>query len=209
MPEKATGEDLERLHARIGSLEDTVRALLDAQTGGAESRLLRAELRKAFERISDLEDENRRMRDEIAGMRRKIAYYESENMSTSTPSAYNEARAKFRKRRGEDPKGGPGEKINREGATRGPNGKRIGPPVGHAGASHHNRATLPPLHYPLDDAASACCGKPLAAMRPACKLVYDLDAHYMVQCAMAVIGRAACTSCGRVFRAPNPFLDGT
>ena len=46
-------------------------------------------------------------------------------------------------------------------------------------------------------------------MRPACRPVYDLDACYTVQCAMAVTGRALCPPCGRVFRAPNPFLDGT
>ncbi len=208
-------EDIKRLHARIDSLEDTIGILLDAQTGGAESKLLRGELRKAFGRIRELEEENRRQREEMEGMRRKIAYYESENMPTSTPSGYNGARDKFRRRRGEDPKGGPGEKISREDGgdeddvTRGPSGGRIGPPVGHAGASHHNRATLPPLYYPVDDAVSECCKRPLAGMRPACKLVYDLDACYAVQCAMAVIGRAGCPSCGRVFRAPSPFLDGT
>ena len=208
-----------RLHARIDSLEDTIRTLLDAQTGGAESKLLRGELRKALGRISELEEENRRQGDEMEGMRRVIAYYESENMPTSTPSGYNDARGRFRRRRGEDPKGGPGEKTGREGgggeeeeeedAARGPNGGKIGPPAGHAGASHHNRATLPPLYCPVDDTVSGCCGKPLVRMRPACKLVYDSDACYAVRCAMAVIGRAECASCGRVFRAPSPFLDGT
>lgn len=46
-------------------------------------------------------------------MRKTIAYYESENMSTSTPSTYNDVRRKFREWRGEDPECEPGEKINR------------------------------------------------------------------------------------------------
>ena len=146
MTEEAPQEDIERLHARIDRLEGTIGALLDAQTGGAESRLLRGELRKAFERIRELEEENRRLRDEMWEMRRKIAYYESENMSTSTASIYNDERRRFREGRGEDPKGGPGgedqpgggeggggggdeeEEEEEDGVTRGPNGGRIGPP---------------------------------------------------------------------------------
>ena len=46
-------------------------------------------------------------------------------------------------------------------------------------------------------------------MRPACRPVYDPDACYAVQCAMAAVDRARCPSYGRVFSAPSPFLDGT
>ena len=73
-------------------------------------------------------------------------------------------RKKFRIKRGENPAGGPGEKImykndtdaGNDGGNDGDvnnsasenlakNGKRRGPPVGHNGVSHHNKATLPPI----------------------------------------------------------------
>ena len=147
MLEKSLLKEIKELHAKIDSQDATIATLFDAQTGGAESKLLRGELKKAFEKIRNLEKENQQHRDEIKKMRRKIVYYESENMSTLTTSNYNDARRKFREKRGENPKGGPGEKISKavedadnngkDDGTRGPNGKKIGPPIGHTGVSHH------------------------------------------------------------------------
>lgn len=51
-------------------------------------------------------------------MIRLIAYYESENMPMSTPSGYNGARGKFLERRGENPKGGSGERSAGRAAVR-------------------------------------------------------------------------------------------
>lgn len=193
------------LEDRNADLEETVRGLAGAQAGSAEIRILRQELKKAFEMNDRLRAELVEMRGEMTALRRKVAYYESENMGTSTASTYNDERRKFRRGRGEDPKAGPGE--GRGGG--GPSGKTLGPPLGHRGVSHGNKATLPALRFRLDATASPCCGEPLAAVRPACKLVYDFDSSYVVQAAMAVADRAECARCGRIARAPSPFLDGT
>ena len=46
-------------------------------------------------------------------------------------------------------------------------------------------------------------------MRPACKMIHDLDHYCRAQSVMCIIERAACAKCGRMFRAETPFLDGT
>ena len=54
------------------------------------------------------------------------------------------------------------------------NGKKLGPPDGHAGISHHNKATLPPMRYSITITQSECCwGAGITAMRPVCKMIND------------------------------------
>ena len=47
MSEKVLLEKIEELHSKIDSQDATIATLLDAQTGDAESKLLRRELKKS------------------------------------------------------------------------------------------------------------------------------------------------------------------
>ena len=103
-------------------------------------------------------------------------------MSSSTTSLYNSQCDNFRRRRGENLVGAPGEKIGKdESEDTGDNnksssnsskdgddddttttvysnltknGKKIGPPMNHDGVSHHNKITLPSMRYCLGFAES-------------------------------------------------------
>ncbi|MCE2498620.1 MAG: transposase [Nitrosopumilaceae archaeon] len=221
------GDVFGEILVRMARLEKAVARVAEAEPGSAEARCLRKALAESFAVIDSLTDAVMQMRAEIDTMKRKLARYESENMSSSTTSLYNHERGKFRARRGENPAGGPGEKIM-SGDGDGPdddssgngvstaapenltkNGKKIGPPIGHRGVSHHNKATLPPMRYAIETTKSQCCGAHLAMLRPACKMVYDLDQHYQVQSVMIVIERAKCAGCSHMLRAETPFLEGT
>lgn len=212
--EASTGGDPAGTEPSLAVLGGLLKDILNAETGNAEIRLLRKALAEAFAVIDAQARTIREMREEIDEMKRKLAYYESENMSTSTLSLYNKRRAKFRKGRGEDPAGGPGERARQGGGGGGgekpaKNGKKAGPPAGHEGVSHHNKATLPPLYYFLKTAESPCCGAKIIMLLHACKMVHDLDESFRVQSAMCVAERGACSSCGRIFKAETPFLEGT
>ena len=212
--EASAGGDLAEMQSKLDTLQGLLKDILNAETDNAEIRLLRKALAEAFAVIDAQARTILEMRKEIDEMKRKLAYYESENMSTSTLSLYNKRRAKFRRRRGEDPSGGPGEKARQgDGGGGGQkltkNGKKIGPPAGHRGVSHHNKATLPPLYYFLKIAESPCCGAAITMRKYACKMVCDLDGNFRVQSAMCVAERGACASCRRIFRAETPFLEGT
>ena len=80
-----------------------------------------------------------RLRLEIAERDRRLARYENPNAPSSTDSLYNEERAAFRKRMEKEsepgPEGGPEPEDGDSGGT-----SRRGPPKGHAGKSHGNRA---------------------------------------------------------------------
>ena len=159
------GRTFDDLLSRITGLENAVACVAEAESGSAESRYLRKALAEAFSAMDSLTDTVRKIQAEIDTMKRKLARYESENMPSSTTSLYNRERGKFRARRGENPAGGPGEKIGRgddggggqdddgggggnpASASLTKNGKKLGPPVGHKGASHNNKATLPPMRY--------------------------------------------------------------
>ena len=170
-----------------------------------------------FEKIRNPETENQQYRDEIKKMRKKIAYYESENMSTSTTSNYNDARRIFRENRGENPKGGPGEKINNavedaddnggDECTRGPNGKKIGPPIGHTGVSHHK----PPIHHCIiiwiQNNVHAAKRHLLGYVQHASS--YTTLMHIMLCSAPWRGSRGPNAHAAANVRAPNPFLDGT
>ena len=77
----------------------------------SENVILRRELGRALNRIDQLEIMNKTMLKEITMLKTRLALYESPNMPTSQPSLYNYDRKEFRKRRGEDISGSPGDKA--------------------------------------------------------------------------------------------------
>lgn len=189
----------------MGSGETAVlrREIATLHAGLDESR---AEIKSLKERLEERDAE-------IARLRARLAYYEAPGMPTSQPSLYNAKRAKFRKSRGEDPAGSPGDRKEPGGGDGGAagreGGKKRGPPVGHAGVSHGNKPARQSLRYGLEFDASPCCGLPLAGLRPKAKLVGDLDGTYRMRHAMVLAARAGCAGCGRVHEADTPFVDGT
>ena len=191
----------------------------------SETAVLRKELRKALgtmeeqeRRITELEKSNAEKDEKIGMLESKLAYYESSNMSSSTTSLYNSKRKKFRKRRGEKISGGPGEKV--EGGDGGDGGDgenkgRRGPPVGHAGASHHNAATHDTVRY-MVDRDGACPEEgcrwgvgPMEHLRYTSKLIAELDDTFHWIFFMARIEVCGCPGCGRTVVADTPFLEGS
>ena len=187
----------------------------------SETVVLRKELRKALgkmeeqeKRITELKKLIAEMGDENAMLKSKLAYYESSNMSSSTTSLYNSKRKKFRKRRGEKISGGPGEKVEGgDGDGDGNKGKR-GPPVGHAGASHHNAATHDTVRY-MVNRNGACATEgcrwdgALEHLRYTSKLIAELDDTFHWIFFMARIEVCKCPGCGSTVMADTPFLGGT
>lgn len=174
-------------------MADSEAAVLRRELAAAITGLdkLKQEFAGLGERYAALEKEN-------AGLRARLALYESPNMPTSQPSLYNAERKRFRESRGEDPGGNPGD---------GARGKKRGPPAGHAGVSHSNAPAVA-LRYGLGSAACRCGGA-LVMLRPVGKLVTDFDPSMRMVTANAVIQRAGCGRCGRTAMAPAPFLEGT
>ena len=87
-------------------------------------------------RIMLLEIENDRLRLELAERDRRMEKYENSDSPSSTGSLYNAERTAFRKRM---------EREDADGRQDGPEPKdgdktRRGPPAGHAGVSHGNKA---------------------------------------------------------------------
>ena len=151
------------------------------------------------EKISGLEKELSIVKKENAELQARLALYESPNMPTSTPSLYNDARKKFREKRGEDPGGSPGDAAR---------GKKRGPPCGHHGTSHGNRPSMT-LRYDLDFKICPKCNIQLRMLKPIHKLVNDLDDSMRMITANAIIQNAVCPQCNTVHVAATPFLGGT
>ena len=158
------------------------------------------------------------MKAEMDDLRKKVAYYESANMPTSTPSLFNEERKKFRDARKKEEAAGStngGEKKEESAAP----AKKRGPPMGHKGISHHNKSTLPPKRYPLEYETAVCpkCGNAdvsrggtgFQKIRAANKQIIEMDPQYRGHVFTAVVERAACIACGGILRAHTPFLEGS
>ncbi len=149
--------------------------------------------------LSIVKKENADVKKENAELQARLALYESPNMPTSTPSLYNDARKKFREKRGEDPGGSPGDAAR---------GKKRGPPCGHHGTSHGNRPSMT-LRYDLDFKICPKCNIQLRMLKPIHKLVNDLDGFMRMLTANAIIQNAVCPQCNTVHVAATPFLSGT
>ncbi len=154
---------------------------------------------KLEKELSDIKKENSDTKKENTKLQARLALYESPNMPTSTPSLYNDARKKFRERRGEDPGGSPGDTAR---------GKKRGPPCGHRGVSHCNRPSRT-LRYDLDSKACPKCDVQLRMLKPLNKLVNDLDDSMRMRAANAIIQNAVCPKCNGEVVAATPFLGGT
>ena len=95
---------------------------------------------------------------EIIQLKARLAFYESPNMPTSSPSLYNKRRKEFDKKSAAISAGTAGD-DNKDTGTAGDDdnnnddqkSKKRGPPIGHEGISHHNISTIKePIRYSLD-----------------------------------------------------------
>ena len=127
--------------------------------------------------------------------------HENPHMSSSTDTDYNEKRRKYRKGRGEDTNGSPGDKATTDGYS-------IGPPLGHTGVSHSNTPSCT-LKYNLGTDRCYICGHKMKRLIPIYKTVTDMDRYMRPVSATAVIQNACCTHCGATVKARTPFLVST
>ena len=179
----------------------------------SEMAILRKEIAFMVGKMDKVEKKCTELEKENVKLRRLVAFYESANMPTSQPSLYNAKRQTFRKNRGEDPAGSPGDKAKMQDGTTGQgqeNGaqsKKRGPPIGHDGISHHRTAEMT-VRYQLKS-EQCSCGGTLVLQRPVSKLVTDFDKSWKVRTMCVVLYRGVCDRCGMRVTADSPFPDGT
>ena len=150
-----------------------------------------------------LELENDRLRLEIAARDRRMETYENSDAAASTGSLYDAERAAFRKKMEKEDAQEDGPEPNDEGKA------RKGPPSGHTGASHGNKAERT---VTLRVRKCKECGRGhLSGLPPRVKMVDDFaaDGAMRVECAAYVIERAACRKCGGISTADPPTIPGT
>ena len=171
---------------------------------GSENILLCKELVKTYSTINEkskkiekLEKRIGELEKIIAEMSKKLNFYESSNMPTSQLSLFNKKRAKFRKSRGEDPSGSPGDPAR---------SKKIGALIGHVGVSHeHTPEGI--IRYDVDSDICVCGGY-FIRHKPISKLISDIDGC-KIKTVNALITNATCEKCNNIEYAKTPFLDGT
>ena len=167
-------------------------------------------------RIATLEAENDRLRLEIDGRDRRLAKYENAHSPSSSGSRYGEERAAFRKKMSEggyadenDDEGGPEPDGDGDSGRAEDGPSRRGPPAGHVGASHKNKADRTVV---LRVCRCGTCGRGhLRKMPPVVKMVYDFAGgnSMAVECVAYVMGRGSCKRCGNVTTAAAPAVPGT
>ena len=168
-------------------------------------------------RVAALEAENDRLRLEIAKRDRRMAKYENAHAPPSSGSLYNERRAAFRKKMAEDgyvdgdgpEPDGDGDYDGGDGGKADDGPSRRGPPAGHAGASHKNKADRTVV---LRVYRCGTCGRGhLRKMPPAVKMVYDFAGgnSMTVECIAYVMRRGSCKRCGGITTAAAPAILGT
>ena len=90
-PNMATGgSGFDELFSRFSRLEAAFSDVMKAESSSEENRYLRKALAESFAVTESLVATVRQMQAEIDIMKRKIARYESENMTSSTISLYND-----------------------------------------------------------------------------------------------------------------------
>ena len=154
-------------------------------------------------RMMLLEMENDRLRLELAARERRMETYENSDASSSTDSLYNAERAAFRKKMEKEDAQEDGPESNDEDRA------RKGPPAGHAGVSHGNKAERTvTLHVRRCEACGRGC---ISGLPSKVKMVYDFaaDGAMRVECVAYVIERAACRKCGGISAADPPTIPGT
>ena len=182
------------------------RELVKVTTEYRNSQKKMAELEAGLaKKIMLLEIENDRLRLELAERDRRIEKYENSDSPSSTGSLYNAERTAFRKRM---------EREDADGRQDGPEPKdgdktRRGPPAGHAGVSHGNKAERTVTLYARK--CEACGRGHLSQLPPKIKMVYDfaVDGAMRIECVAYVIERAACKRCGVISAANPPTIHGT
>ena len=150
-----------------------------------------------------LELEIDRLRLELAARDRRMETYENSDASSSTGLLYNAERAAFRKKMEKEDVQEDGPEPKDEGKT------RKGPSVGHAGASHGNKAERTvTLHVRKCEGCGRGC---ISELPSKVKMVYDFaaDGAMRVECVAYVIERAACKKCGEISAADPPTIPGT
>ena len=179
---------------------------------------------KFTKKVTLLEIEVDRLTLENTGYRRRLRKYENPNMSSSTDSLYNSDRAAFRKqmdmeakmepdgsngggpKEGEEPEPEDGPESEGEGAG---DKARKGPPAGHAGASHKNRAERTES---LPVRRCEKCGRGhLVRMPSIVKMVYDFpdDGAMRIERVAYLLGQGLCKRCNHVSSAVPPTIPGT
>ena len=144
----------------------------------SEMAILRKEIAFMVGKMDKVEKKCTELEKENVKLRRLVAFYESASMPTSQPSLYSAKRQTFRKNRGEDPAGSPGDKAKMQDGTgqkheTDAQSKKRGPPVGHDGISHHRTAEMTVMYQLKSEQCS--CGGTLVLQRPVSKLVTDFD----------------------------------
>ena len=115
-----------------------------------------------------LELEIDRLRLELAARDRRMETYENSDAASSTGSLYNAERAAFRKKMEKEDVQEDGPESNDEDKA------RKGPPVGHAGASHGNKAERTvTLHVRKCEGCGRGC---ISELPSKVKMVYDFAA---------------------------------
>ena len=157
------------------------------------------------EKIRQLTLENDAFKLQIAENNRRFAMHDSEHSPSSTNSTYNAERDKFRKSRA--------KKEQAESAYDGTDtedvSERRGPPKGHTGVSHNNKAERTVVQNVYR--CSTCGGRSLQQISPKIKMVYDFadNDSMQVECVAYVIEKAVCNRCNAVSTGIEPTINGT
>ena len=194
-------EELARLAVENRELREMVSRLEAASSG----------------RVAALEAENDRLRLEIAERDRRMGKYENAHAPSSTGSLYNERRAAFRKKMAEDgyadedgDGGGPESDSDGDGGKAEGKPSHRGPPAGHVGASHKNKADRTVV---LRVYRCGTCGRGhLRKLQPVVKMVYDFAGgnSMAVECVAYVMKRGSCKRCEEMITtATAPVIPGT
>ena len=142
---------------------------------------------------------------QIAESNRRFAMHDSEHSPSSTNSTYNAERDKFRESRAEKEQTGSGyDKTDPEDVP-----KRRGPPKGHTGVSHNNKAERTVVQNIYR--CRSCGGRSLQQIAPKIKMVYDFAGNDSMQmeCVAYVIEKAVCNRCNAVSAGTEPTINGT
>ena len=162
-------------------------------------------------KITFLEMEIDLLRLDLAERDRRLEKYENSDSPSSKDSLYNAERAAFRKRMEREDADGQQDEPESKDRPESKDGDKIhrGPPAGHAGISHGNKAERTvTLHVRK---CTACGCRRLSHVSPLIKTVCDFagDRIMRIECIAYVIERAACKKCGVISAANPPTIPGT
>ena len=157
------------------------------------------------EKIRQLTLENDALKLQIAENNRRFAMHDSEHSPSSTNSTYNAERDKFRKSRAKKEQAGSAY----DGTDTKDVSKHRGPPKGHTGVSHNNKAERTVVQNVYR--CSTCGGRSLQQISPKIKMVYDFadNDSMQMECVAYVIEKAVCNRCNAISTGTEPTINGT